>query len=259
MSPALLLKLLLTPALISGATLVGRRWGDALGGFVVGLPLTSGPVIFFLALEQGTRFAAASALGVILGVASQAVFAVAYVRLGSNAGWMPRLLAGTATFACATAVFRLAGMPAWSEPIVVLGCLIAAILVVPIGRQAPTPAVTPCWDLPLRVLAATALVLGLTAIAPLLGARLSGLILPFPLYAAILAVFAHHGGGARAAAAVWRGLLFGLFSFLAFFSVLAAMLVRVGIGVGFLAAIVVAIVVQGVTLVMLRSTEGSRS
>ena len=52
------LKLTLTPILILTASLASRRWGQAIGGWLVALPLTTGPVTFFLALEQGNSFAA---------------------------------------------------------------------------------------------------------------------------------------------------------------------------------------------------------
>ena len=51
---SLALKLLLTPALIGAASLAGRRWGPAISGWLVGLPFTSCPVVFFVALNQGT-------------------------------------------------------------------------------------------------------------------------------------------------------------------------------------------------------------
>ena len=44
--PVLALKLILTPLLIGGASLAARRWGPAIGGWLVSLPLTSGPVTF---------------------------------------------------------------------------------------------------------------------------------------------------------------------------------------------------------------------
>lgn len=256
--PSLLLKLIVTPVLIATATLVGRRWGHALSGWLVGLPLTSGPVVFFLALDQGRHFAAETALGIILGVASQAVFAVSYARLGPNAGWAIRLLAGTVAFAAVTAIFRAVRVPAIAEPILVVVALIVAIAVMPRGRRVESqPAPTPGGDLPLRVVVATALVIGLTTIAPYLGAYLSGLIVPFPLYAAILAVFAHRQAGLAAAIAVWRGLLFGLFSFLAFFTVLAAILVPGGIALGFVLAIGAAVVIQSISLLILQSAGRS--
>jgi hypothetical protein len=251
--PSLLLKLVVTPVLIATATLVGRRWGPALSGWLVGLPLTSAPVTFFLALDQGPHFGASASLGVILGVASQAVFALAYVGIGQRSSWLLRLVAGTAAFAAATALFQIARVPALAAPAIVFAVLLVSIRLMPRGEPFERLAVpAPRLDLPLRILVATALVVGLTTVAPYLGSYLSGLILPFPLYAAILAVFAHRLGGLAAATAVWRGLLFGLFSFLAFFTVLAATLVPAGVALGFAFAITAALTVQATTLVIVR-------
>src|SRR5437016_7099204 len=59
----LLAKVVLTPLFIAAVTLAGRRWGPAVGGWLAGLPLTSGPVSVFLALEQGPGFAVRAAVG----------------------------------------------------------------------------------------------------------------------------------------------------------------------------------------------------
>jgi hypothetical protein len=77
---------------------------------------------------------------------------------------------------------------------------------------------------------------------------LSGLLATFPLYAAILTVFAHRQEGPAPAIQVLRGLLLGLFSFAGFFVVLGALLPRVGVGPAFAAAVVAAVVVQAGSL-----------
>jgi hypothetical protein len=77
----LALKLVLTPTLIAVATLAGRRLGPSISGWLVGLPFTSAPVSFFLALEQRTSFAALAAAGSIARVAASAVFGVAYAAM----------------------------------------------------------------------------------------------------------------------------------------------------------------------------------
>jgi energy-converting hydrogenase Eha subunit B len=249
----LLLKLVVTPILIAGATAVGRRWGETLSGWLVGLPFTSGPVVFFLALDQGRHFAATASIGVVLGVASQAIFALAYVYLGGRRGWIPGMIAGTVGYAAATVLFEVLRAPALVDVLLVAALLLVAITMIPrIQLVERTPGASGPGDLPLRIVVATALVVGLTAVAPALGARLSGLLSPFPLYAGILAVFAHRQGGFSAAAMVWRGLQFGLFAFLAFFSILAATLDRIGIAGAFLLAIAVALLVQTMTLALLR-------
>jgi hypothetical protein len=100
---------------------------------------------------------------------------------------------------------------------------------------------------------ATGFVLLLTGIAPALGARLTGLLAPFPLYASVLTIFAHALQGPVAGINVLRGLLLGLFAFAAFFLSLALLLVRIGIGPSFAVALFVALSVQGISLWLLRS------
>src|SRR5579859_7987130 len=102
----LTLKLILTPTLIGTASLVGRRWGPAVSGWLVGLPLTSGPVAFFLSLSQGTLFATAVALGTLAGAISQTVFCIAYSRLVRTWPWQWSVLASILVFCLVTAILQ---------------------------------------------------------------------------------------------------------------------------------------------------------
>ena len=252
----LTLKLVATPALIGAATLVGRRWGQSIGGWLVGLPLTTGPVAFFIALEQGAGFGAAAAAGSLGGAVAEAAFAVAYGRSAARAGWPLSLLAGSMAYAAVAAVLQGLAL----GPVLLCGVAIAALLValrlIPSGSPGVVTVPPPRWDVPARMALATAVVLALTALAPRLGATLSGLLATYPLFAAILTAFGHHLQGAGPAVSVLRGLLFGLFSFVAFCLVLALGLVPLGIAGAFAAAIVVALLVQGASLWRLRSPRG---
>jgi hypothetical protein len=69
------------------------------------------------------------------------------------------------------------------------------------------------------MLLAAILVITLTNIAATLGARLSGLLTPFPIAVTILAAFTQRFEGAEAAARLLRGLVAGLLSFAIFFLV----------------------------------------
>jgi uncharacterized membrane protein (GlpM family) len=100
---------------------------------------------------------------------------------------------------------------------------------------------------------ATVFVVLLTAVAPVLGPYLSGLLSPFPLFGAVLVVFVHRSEGATSAMRLLRGLLFGLFAPAGFFMVLSALIEPLGIGLGFAAASATALVAQGFTLRMLRA------
>jgi hypothetical protein len=101
------------------------------------------------------------------------------------------------------------------------------------------------------MLLATVFVLALTAIAPVVGPRLAGLLAPFPLYASILAIFAHQQQGRAGADGVLRGLLVGQFAFTSFFFMLAVLLPRTGIIPAFTGAIAVTLAVEGISLVQI--------
>jgi hypothetical protein len=256
------LKLVLTPALIAAATLAGRRFGPSISGWLVGLPLTSGPVSLFLALEQGTPFAAAAAAGSIGGVAASAVFAVAYSAMSRRFGWPPSL--AVASLAFAIAVAALHALPLGSGfplPLLALyaggvAAAIAGIRLIPTPRALDAAPEPPRWDLPVRMVVATALVILITGAAPLLGPQLSGLLTTYPIYAGVLGVFAHAQRGGAAAAQVMRGLCYGIIAFATFFLAIGALVDRAGIVPAFAVAAVGAVLVQALTLTRVR-TRGS--
>ena len=253
------LKLILTPALIAAATLIGRRFGPSISGWLVGLPFTSGPVSLFLALEQGTSFAAAAAAGSIGGVAASALFAVVYAAMARRFRWPASLALASLAFAVAVTLLR--ALPLGSDlplPLLALygggvAAAIAGIRLIPPPRaldEAPRP---PRWDLPVRMIVATALVIAITSAAPILGPQLSGLLTTYPVYAAVLGVFAHAQRGGAAAAQVMRGLCYGIIAFATFFFAIGAFVDRAGILPAFAAAAVGAILVQTTTLTRIRS------
>jgi hypothetical protein len=250
----LALKLVLTPALIGVATLVGRRWGQAVGGWLVGLPLTSGPVVLFLALERGSGFAAKAAQGSLRGLVAEACFALGYAWTARRHAWPLAFLGGSLGFAVGGLVMQwLAPAPVLLIAIVI-GALAFALRLLPRFTGAAAAVPPQRWDLPARMVTATLLVLALTGAAGWLGPQLSGLLSTFPLFAGVLTVFAHHAQGKTAAVNVLRGLLLGLFSFAAFFVALGASLERTGVALAFVAALAAALIVQTLSLLLARRT-----
>jgi hypothetical protein len=247
---SLALKLVVTPLLVGAASLAGRRWGSAVGGWLVGIPFTSGPIAFFLALGLGTRFAAAAAAGIMAGTASQAAFCLGYAWTSRRSGWILSLVAATVAFIAVTAMLDVASPPTPVAFVLMLGVLALSLRLMPQDREMMTRDQRrfPAWDIPARMVVATAFVVALTAAAPLLGPRLAGLVAPFPLYGTVLAVFAHRIGGAPPAIGVLRGLLLGLFAFAVFFFALAELLEPQGIAFAFIVAIVLAAGVQMLSL-----------
>ncbi len=250
----LLLKLILTPVLVGAASLAGRRWGGDVGGWLVGIPFTSGPIALFLALDSGVHFAADATVGILAGTVSQVAFALAYAWIALRAGWAVSFAAAAAAFLAVTAamdVLKLGALPAFA---IAVASLVAAIVLMPRGRAAESVIrKLPWWDIPARMVVATTFVLILTAVAPALGSRLAGLLAPFPLYASVLAVFAHRLQGGSAAIAVLRGLVLGLFAFALFFLAVSQLLVAHGVLVAFAAALALALAAQGVSLTASRA------
>jgi len=254
----LVLKLVASPLLIHAASLAGRRWGPAVGGWLVGLPLTSGPIAFFLAIDQGTAFAATAAAGSLAGTAAQAGFCAAYGLAARHSPWPVSFSAGTGAFAASVVCLVRVGMPLWALVFVVASALAIALALAPslsdVHARVPVP---PRWDLPARMAVATILVLLLTGAAPLLGARLAGMLATFPVFASVLTVFAHRAQGQEAAQRVLRGLLLGLVAYSGFFLVIVATIERIGIAASFVAASLVASLVQFFTLSIIRGSPAS--
>lgn len=254
----LLLKLLLTPALIGLASLAGRKWGHAISGWIVALPLTTGPIVFFLALSHGAAFAADTAAGILAGGFSLAAFTVVYARIALHWAWPPTLAAASAAFFIMTAILRpvhVPPVPLWAS---VLAALLLSLRLMPRASDSlpPTEGLPGRWDIPLRMVIATGFVLLITGLAPAVGPHLAGLLSPFPFFTATLAAFAQHQHGAAAAISVLRGLLLGLFSFASFMFTLTLLLVSAGTSAAFAAAILVVIVSQAVSLWLLRRRTG---
>lgn len=255
----LALKLIVTPALIGVASLVGRRWGPMVSGWLVGLPLTSGPVVFFLALSHGTTFAAAAAIGILAGTTSQVVFCLTYGWLALRWGWLPTMVASSFAFATMTGALQRLTLPVLPLFLIVIAVLIIALRLMPAKvESADVPATEihpPRWDLPARMAIATGFVLLLTGIAPALGPRLTGLLAPFPIYASILAIFAQRMQGPAAAIKVLRGLLLGLFASTTFFAALAVLIEHTGIAPAFAVATIFTLTLQASTLWVMRQTS----
>jgi len=250
----LVLKLILAPLIIGSASLAGRRWGPAVSGWIVGLPLTSGPVVFFVALSHDTAFAANAALGVISGGISLVAFTLTYTSLSKRFQWQATIIGSLLVFMLCTAILQTITIPLLPAFLLVCAAILIGLKLLPndvidIDETKPGP-----WDIPIRILIGTSFILLLTGIAPFIGSRLTGLLTTIPLYISILTVFSHRHRGPAAAIHVLRGLLYGLFAFAGFFLILNLLLERSGIAIAFLSAIVVALAVQGTSLWLLHKT-----
>src|SRR5262244_2243919 len=246
-SAAFWLKLIVTPLLIAIATFVTRRWGPGVGGWLAGFPLTSAPVSVFLAFEQGPAFAAGAAVGTLLGLAAMGFSCLVYGRAARHTGWIgstaAALVAGLALVSRIS--FSLVGAFA-----LVCATLVVAGLGLPTTSPGTPGVKPPAWDVPLRMIVATSVVLILTTAATQLGPTLSGLFSPIPVFLLVLSIFAQRAEGADASIRVMMGGIVGSFAFALFFIIVGFGLTRLGIGATYALASLSAIVVNGFALTL---------
>ncbi|MBI2330834.1 MAG: hypothetical protein HYU84_01415 [Chloroflexi bacterium] len=252
----LALKLILAPLIIGSASLAGRRWGPAVSGWIVGMPLTSGPVVFFVALSHGALFAENSALGVLSGGISLVFYALTYAWLATRFQWYISIAGSILVFSLCTLYLQTVSIPLFIIVPVVALAILAGLACMPKGDVEPGNSELNKWDIPARILIGTSFILLLTGIAPFIGSRMTGLLTTIPLYVTILSIFAHRDHGPAAAAHVLRGLLYGMFAFTGFFLVLSLLIEQTSPGVSFGLATLTALAIQGTSLLILRKLHG---
>jgi hypothetical protein len=244
----LFLKIVLPVLMIGIVTLAGHRWGPAVAGILSAVPAKGGPILIFLAVEQGAQFASTSAAASLGGAAGCGVFCLAYAlvcrRLSWPAAGVVAYLAFVATWAVMLPVAGLGLAPAFAVTVAIL--LISRRLL-PVAPPMPRRATT-ASDLPVRMVAGAAMVVFVTTAGPYFGATISGLLTTIPTIAAVMALFTHAQEGADRAVGVMRGLTHGLLGFAAFLTVISATVVPLGIPVGFVLAGSTVVIVQSIEL-----------
>jgi len=245
-------KLILTPSLIAMATLAARRWGPIVGGLIAGMPLTSGPVSVFLAVERGVTFAAAAAQAALLGLIAVVAFCIGYDKTAHRARWPASCAVGFICYFAAVLVLRNLSVGIYTSILLVYSIIVAAMLLMSTTRKnAANRAERALWDLPLRMIAATGMVLLITGIADRIGPTWSGLLSPFPVFASVMAVFSHRASGASAAIHVLRGVVTGSVAFASFFVTVTLMLRNESMLATYSAGAFVALLVSGMSLARL--------
>ena len=253
-------KLVLVPLFIAAITLAGARFGPRAAGVLTGLPVVAGPIVLFLALEQGAGFAARSATATLAGEGSLAAFCIVYAAAARTTSWWTSTALGWAAFLASTLVLDAL------DPGLALAAVIALAAPLLVLALTPRPRVTrvggdavPVRELALRMAAGVLLMLALTGLAHVLGPRLAGLLTVFPIATTILAAFSHRTAGAPFAIHLLRGLAAGLYSLTAFFLTLALVLAAWGTALGFTAAAVAALATQAAILAFARRRAQSQA
>jgi len=247
----LLLKFLLAPALIGAVTLAGRKWGPGVAGWLLGLPLISGPVLLFLDLEQGPEFASRAAQACLLGLMGWGAFCFVYAYVCRKFSWpISTAIGWMAYFIVAAAVLPVKLGVATSFALV--ATVIAAMLFAfPQGAPFHGGVGEVKYELWWRMATAAVIVATLTAVAKFLGPVRSGVLTMFPAYTTIFAVFTHRQQS-QAAVTILKSVTAGLYTQAVFFVILSLALPRFALPLAFAMALAGALLMQALTLVYLR-------
>ncbi|MFT3717485.1 hypothetical protein [Pseudorhodoferax sp.] len=245
MTTITLFKLAAAPFLILSVTWLARRFGPAVGGLMMGIPLLTGPISIFTAVEQGADFARQSAAANLVGQVSTCIFCFVYAATAARREAWASAACGILGFFVATLVWSqfhwslLTAALFFSVSLAVLGWSFPKLPTSAPGRTAPK------WELPARMVVAGCFVLAITLVSAHLGPQLSGLTAPFPVFVLILVVFTHLHDGNGASAAMTKGVILGSPAFGAFFMTVAAGLERLPITVVYLGATLLSVGVGG--------------
>jgi uncharacterized membrane protein (GlpM family) len=260
MSPALAMlaiKLTLVPAIIYAVTLAGRRWGARVAGRLSAFPVVAGPILLFVAIEQGPAFAADAGAGTVAAIAAFAAYSLVYSWLATRFAW-PASLAGA--YAAYGLVAWLATQSTWSVATHVaidVAVLVTCIRAMPRDLAAQPPPRAMRFDLPLRMVCGAALVLLITWLAESLGPRAAGVLALFPVLGTVLTVFSHRASGAAFVVVLLRGMLWGNFAMMSFCATLALLLPRVPLALAFAGAIAAALGANALTLRVQRGLQAT--
>ena len=237
----LMLKLLVIPGFLLLISLAGKRWGPSVAGWLSGLPVVVGPILFFLAIEQGQAFAAQSAMAALSAMFAMIAFCVTYAQVAQRAKWPLALTISLLVWALLAVILSL--LPP-SLPISVIAAAIA-LLAAPYLFPAVQPIVSgpaPKSDkLLLRMVAGALLTLASTV-----GDRWSGLLAVFPVLGSVMAVFSQQTRGPAFTAALLRATATGMYSFSAFCLVVTLTVPSLGL-MGFGVGVAVSVAMLGVT------------
>ncbi len=256
LSPSLFIfKLALVPALIGAITLASRHWGPAVAGWLSGFPIVTGPILLFVALEQGPQFASVTAAGALAGGLAWLSFAISYAWAATRMSWLVALLISLSAFLVVGMALVVSAPPfALVVAMVVVAVVLAPLgfprLTQPIGRAASSSI-----ELVARMIAGGVLTVSVTHLSPALGPNFSGLFAVFPVMGIVLAAFSHRASGNVFTIRLLRSMVIGFYSFTAFCLTVTLSLPEIGIAGGFTLAFCFSLAVHFCTLWFMRRTR----
>ena len=238
----LLLRVCIVPLIVVGGTLAQRRFGNAVGGLLIGLPLTSLPLLWLVALQRGNDFASSMSGAIVLGASAQVVVIWVYAALAPRISPTLALCGALGSFVLMIGALNLLDLSVVLASVVATVGFAVALYWWPHTESGSEE--TGRYRLVLRVAISAGFTLFLVTLAGRIGPGFLGLVAALPVMSLTMAFVTHRELGANASAQFLHGVTKGSFSYVASMLVLAGMLRTGEIGLAFLCATGVAVVIQ---------------
>lgn len=215
----------------------------------------TGPILLFVALEQGPQFASGTASGALAGGLAWLSFAISYAWAATRISWLLALFIGLAAYLVVGMAVVLSTPPfALIVVMIVITVLFAPLLfprlTQPIGRAASSSI-----ELCVRMVAGGALTVAVTQLSPMLGPKFSGLFAVFPVMGIVLAAFSHRVSGNIFTIHLLRSMAYGFYAFTAFCLTVTLALPAIGIASGFTLALCFSLAMHFCVLWFMRRTR----
>lgn len=232
-----LLKIVLMPLIIAGVTLAARKWGNVIGGVIAGMPWVGGAILFFIGVEQGETFMINALPGVLIGLIGWLGFCTMYIVSGQKFGVLVSFISGIFTYLLIGFLLQdftnTLSINGWF--IVMFLLTITSLSFFPkVKTQSEVTPKSLKFEIPLRMIMITAFVFVITYFAKLMGPNWSGILTPFPIMTATLAVFTHYTQGLSQVRLALMGMYTGVIGFSIFLLSVAYFVPQYGLGNGFL-------------------------
>jgi uncharacterized membrane protein (GlpM family) len=240
----LAIKLLLVPGFLLLISLASARWGASIGGWLAGLPVVAGPILYILAVENGPTFAALAASASLSAVLASLSFSIAYAHAAPRVSWPIALLGSLSAWLMAAKLLSHVSCNVWVSGCIAFGALLVAPFLFPKQTVEQPSRAMGKMEMSLRMLCGACLTLSVSMVSGHVGAQWSGLLSVFPVLGIVLAVFSHRNQGAHFSSSLLRSMSVGLYSFATFCLTLAIGLQRMPTPSVFLAATLACLVVQ---------------
>lgn len=206
------MKMALAASVVVGCSLLAERAGPLIAALIATLPISLGPVLVFIALDDDSAFVAGSALGTMNANLTHAGFVLSYVLLAQRHGLAVSLGCAFALWIALLLAIRSFGLTVLPlAAVTTIAFLVVHRLVRPyLAIRAKPPAGLSRYAIPIRAACVAALVGVVSGASGHIGPQWSGILAGLPIILSSLIVILHLRAGGPAAAAVIGSSALGL-------------------------------------------------